>query len=201
MLQQVTGNDEIPEQCEIFLNMVNRFVGLLGREASRASENNASEYPFVAMDLRQVFAQLSLVRRHIGMTDEAGPEAAAPALLDVGCGIGNVLLLAEQLGFSVYGIEKDPAPYRIAADLFGEERIGRHDIWGYDRYHHFEVIYYFRPFSEREPQLRFERMIEEKLKPGGILVANHKNSEAINADPRFVRLDPKLPVWQKIAAA
>lgn len=59
------------------------------------------------------------------------------------------------------------------------------------------MIYYFRPFSEREPQLRFERMIEEQLKPGAILVANHKNSDAISDDPRFLRLDPLLPVWLK----
>lgn len=132
MTLPATAYEEIPEECEIFLNMVNRFIGLLGREASRATENAPSEYPFVAMDMRQVFSQLSLVRRHLGLDSEAGREAP-PTLLDVGCGIGNVMLLAEQLGFAIYGIEKDPAPYRIAAGLFSEKQVSRHDIWSYDR--------------------------------------------------------------------
>ncbi|MFH7326277.1 class I SAM-dependent methyltransferase [Desulfurivibrio sp. C05AmB] len=188
--------DEL-SRCEVFINVSNRFVGLLGNEASRASRNDTSrEYPFVAMDSRQVFRQLALVRRHLGLSD-ATPAGEAPALLDVGCGIGNVMLLAEQMGFDVYGLEKDPHPCAIARRLFGPERVSAADIWEYRDYRLFPVIYYFRPFAERDLQLRFEKMIEERLQPGGILIANHKNSEQIAADPRFTRLDHELPVWLK----
>jgi SAM-dependent methyltransferase len=192
--------DENPEamtEREIFYNVINRFVGLHSREAMRATRNEAGrEYPFVAMDPRQVFAQLRFAGEYLGLAPDAEGEGR-PRLLDVGCGIGNVLLFAEQLGFDVFGIEKDDYPYRIAARLFGEERIERVDIWTYDCYGDFEVIYYFRPFSDREPQYRFEKMIEERLQPGGLLIANHKNSDDIEHDPRFRRLSPELPIWEK----
>lgn len=185
--------DDPVSRCEVFINISQRFIGLLGGEASSATRNDTSrEYPFVAMDSRQVFRQLALARRHLAM--DADP---APTLLDVGCGIGNVMLLAEQLGFDVYGIEKDPHPYEIACRLFDRRRVSAADIWSYDRYHLFQVIYYFRPFADRDLQLRFEKMTEERLRPGGILIANHKNSERISADPLFTRLDPDLPVWRK----
>lgn len=191
--------DETSEavEQEIFFNIISRFVGLYSREAVRATRNEAGrEYPFVAMDPRQVFAQLRFAGQHLGLVPGEGGEGG-PRLLDVGCGIGNVLLFAEQLGFDVYGIEKDDYPYRIAARLFGEKRIAQADIWAYDRYGDFEVIYYFRPFSDREPQYRFEKMIEERLRPGGLLIANHKNSDDIERDHRFRRLTPELPLWKK----
>ena len=183
-------------RCEIFINVSNRFLGLLAGEAGSNTRNDTTrEYPFVAMDSRQVFRQLTLVYQHLKVG--INPGEAAPAFLDVGCGIGNVMLLAEQMGFAPYGLEKDQHPLEMARKLFDEQRVSAADIWDYQDYSRFKVIYYFRPFADRELQLRFEQMIEERLQPGGLLIANHKNSERINDDPRFLRLDPELPVWQK----
>jgi SAM-dependent methyltransferase len=185
--------------CDLFFNIINRFVGLFTRASNRATQNDLGrEYPFVAMDTRQVYAQLCFAKEYLGLPEDpdAGPR---PTLLDIGCGIGNVLLFAEQLGFDVYGIEKDPYPCSIAQQLLGEEKVGQHDIWSFERYGDFDVLYYFRPFSDREPQQRFERMIEERLKPGGLLIANHKNSDDIDRDPRFVRPAADLPIWVKKA--
>jgi len=189
------------EENDIFYNIINRFVGSYSRDAARNTRNDTDcEYPFVAMDTRQIFAQLDFVSVFLGL---ARKEPPAPPLrfLDVGCGIGNVLLIAEQFGFDVYGIEKDEYPFRVAMRLIGEERIAQTDIWTYDEYGKYEVIYYYRPFSGREQQLCFERLIEDTMQTGGILIANHKNSEAIGQDSRFEKLHPSLPIWRKIRAA
>lgn len=184
-------------ETDLFFNIINRFVGLFTSESNRTTQNDPSrEYPFVAMDTRQVYAQLCFVRDYLVLAEEPG-DSPRPTLLDIGCGIGNILLFAEQLGFEVYGIEKDPYPCSIAQRLFGEEKVGQHDIWSFERYGDFDVLYYFRPFSDREPQRRFEAMIEKRLRPGGLLIANHKNSDDIDRDPRFVRLSPGLPIWRK----
>jgi 2-polyprenyl-3-methyl-5-hydroxy-6-metoxy-1,4-benzoquinol methylase len=189
------------EENDIFFNVINRFVGFYSRDAAKETRNDTDcEYPFVAMDTRQVFAQMDFVRAFLEL-DRENPPNPQPRLLDVGCGIGNVLLVAEQFGFEVYGIEKDEYPFQVAARLIGEERIAQADIWTYEGYGEYEVIYYYRPFSGREQQLRFERLIEDRLKTGGILIANHKNSEAIGQDSRFERLSPSLPIWRKIRAA
>lgn len=190
-----------PETREdILFNIINRFVGLHSRDSVRRTINDTSrEYPFVAMDPRQVFAQIARVAEHLGL-DPENPPADPPRFLDIGCGIGNVLLMAEQFGFDVHGIEKDEYPAGIAARLLGKERIEQADIWSYDAFDRFAVVYYFRPFSDRELQLRFEKLVEGRMRPGAILIANHKNSNAIEQDQRFSRLHPTLPVWIKNSA-
>ena len=182
---------------DIFFNIINRFVGAYSREASRATKNDTSrEYPFVAMDTRQVFEQIRFVAQHLQI-DMNEINNQNFKFIDVGCGIGNILLIAEQFGFDVYGIEKDEYPFQVATRLIGDDQISQDDIWTYDRYNVYDVIYYFRPFSDREPQLRFEKLIEDNLKVGGILIANHKNSDGISADKRFEKLSENLPIWQK----
>lgn len=189
------------EENDIFFNVINRFVGFYSRDAAKETRNDTGcEYPFVAMDTRQIFAQMDFVSAFLGL-DRENSLPPQPRLLDVGCGIGNVLLIAEQFGFEVYGFEKDEYPFRVAAKLIGEERITQADIWTYQGYGEYEVIYYYRPFSGRIQQLRFEKLIEDTMKKGAILIANHKNSDAIAQDRRFERLSPTLPIWRKIRAA
>lgn len=189
------------EENDIFFNVINRFVGFYSRDAARETRNDTDcEYPFVAMDTRQIFAQMDFISAFLGL-DRENPIPPQPRLLDVGCGIGNVLLIAEQFGFEVYGFEKDDYSFPIAAKLIGEERVAQADIWTYEGYGEYEVIYYYRPFSGRQQQLRFEKLIEDTMKTGGILIANHKNSDAIDQDRRFEKLSPSLPIWQKIQAA
>ena len=188
------------EENDMFFNVINRFVGCYSQDAARETLNDTDcEYPFVAMDTRQVFAQMGFVSAFLGLNQD-NQTATLPRLLDVGCGIGNVLLIAEQFGFEVYGIEKDDYSFPIAAKLIGEDRIAQADIWKYGNLGEYEVIYYYRPFSGREQQLRFESLIEDKIKTGAILIANHKNSAAIDKDQRFERLSPTLPIWRKIRA-
>lgn len=185
------GND----RRDVYFGIINRFIGFHTMDAQRQTQNDMSlEYPFVPMDSRQAFEQIWLAHAHL--TARKG-EGAALSFLDVGCGIGNVLLMAEQIGFSVYGIEKDPYPCAVARKLIGEEFVVQTDIWRFDGYRRFDVIYYFRPFHEGETQRRFERMIEDRLRPGGVLIANRKMSSLIEEDPRFQRLHESFPVWCK----
>jgi len=187
------------EQQDIFFNVINRFVGFYSRDAAKHTQNNTdTEYPFVAMDTRQVFSQMEFAAQLFDTSPDILPEKQ-PRFLDIGCGIGNVLLIAEQFGFNVYGIEKDHYPCSVARRLIGEEKIEQYDIWTYGGLAEFEVLYYFRPFSGREQQLRFEKLVEDSMKKGAILIANHKNSDAISKDLRFEKLSDTLPIWRKIS--
>lgn len=184
------------EELDLFFGIINRFIGYFTRDAIRASQNNThQEYPFVPMDTRQAHAQLGLARAQLQRQNKMVPGVS---FIDVGCGIGNVTLLAELMDFSAFGIEKDEYPYKIAQKLMGRECVAQDDIWEFNRFAEFDVIYYFRPFAEKKLQIDFEQMIEEKLKPGGILIANRKMDMDIDHDPRFRRLEEAWPVWQKI---
>ena len=183
------------DERDIYFSIINRFIGYYSRKAQRRTANDTSrEYPFVAMDTRQAFDQILFVRRYL---ERRAPATGPWSFLDIGAGIGNVLLIAEVMGFEVFGIEKDPYPCRIARELLGDERVAATDIWAFDAYHRFDVIYYFRPFHDGETQRRFELMVEDGLRLGGILIANRKMNSRIERDVRFVRLHPELPVWRK----
>jgi len=183
------------DERDIFFGIINRFIGFYTRDSQRETRNDMKkEYPFVPMDTRQAFDQIRLA--HACLVDSAGLKEPY-SFMDVGCGIGNVLLLAEQIGFEVFGIEKDPYPCAVGRKLMGDECVQQGDIWEFDGYEQFDVIYYFRPFHEGETQRRFEKMIEDRLKPGGVLIANRKMSDQILGDERFVRLDEGMPVWRK----
>ncbi len=187
------------EERDIYFGIINRFIGFYTRQAQRRTANDTSrEYPFVPMDTRQAFDQILCARSHL---EQRADRPSPWTFLDIGAGIGNVLLIAEQMGFDVFGIEKDPYPCSIARQLIGEDRVQEADIWQFDGYHRFDVIYYFRPFHDGTLERRFETMIEDRVRPGGILIANRKMSNAIESDTRFVRLHPTMPVWGKRTAA
>lgn len=187
--------NEREEELDVFFGTINRFIGYFTRDSQRLSANDTSkEYPFVAMDTRQAYEQLKLVRDYLR---GAGRFKAGLRFIDIGCGIGNVMLMAELLDFAVYGIEKDEVPFQVAVKLLGEELVAQDDIWEFERFGDFDVIYYFRPFSDQGLQTRFEKMVEDELKPGGILIANRKIGQEIDNDPRFTRLTERWPVWVK----
>lgn len=189
-----SGLDE--EERDLFFNIINRFIGFFSREAQKKTTNDTtSEYPFVAMDTRQVYKQLQCVQKKLGVTED-GPKFS---FVDVGCGFGNVMLFAEQFFFDVYGIEKDEFTVPIAARFFGKDKIEQADIRNYPDYDRFDVIYYFCPLPNHDPQKELERYIEEHMKIGAVLIANRKKSCAIETDSRFTKLSATLPIWQKVA--
>lgn len=191
-----TCNNSSDDERDVLFGIINRYLGFHTLEAQRATINDTSrEYPFVPMDTRQVFEQLSLVAAYL--RHEKGREPADCSFLDIGCGIGNILVIAEQFEFDVFGFEKDEHPVKVAKRFIGEDRVTQEDIWSYTGYGNFDVVYYFCPFSDGETQRRFEEMVEEKMRPGAILIANQKRSEQIAGDPRFKRLNLKYQIWEK----
>lgn len=185
------------EERDIYLGVINRFIGYYSREAQKETRNDTTrEYPFVAMDTRQVFEQIHIVHEQLGMN---APPGKKYTFLDVGCGIGNIMLIAEQYSFDAYGIEKDEYPFQLATKLIDKEHVWQRDIWEFDDYDTFDVIYYFRPLPDAGPQTKFELLIENKIKKGGILIANRKISTAIEEDSRFKKLSTDHPIWQKVS--
>ena len=184
---------EREEEQDILFGVINRFIGYFTRQAvPNTSNDTTSEYPFVAMDTRQAYEQIRMARHYLLKSGRHKPPLR---FLDIGCGIGNILLLAELMDFEVFGIEKDTGSLSIACNLVGEESVSREDIWSYTKIDEFDVVYYFRPFCEKKHQLAFEQRIEDSVKPGAILIANRKMNSSINEDPRYRRVSAQWPVW------
>ncbi len=183
------------EEQDILFGVINRFIGYFTRQAVPNTINDTDcEYPFVAMDTRQAYQQICVARDYF-ITQ--GKRISDLSFIDIGCGIGNILLLAEMMEFQVSGIEKDTASLATARELVGEDLVSEIDIWQFDKLGSYDLIYYFRPFSKKELQVKFEHMVENKLKPGGILIANRKMDNTVDSKTDFTRITPELPVWYK----
>ncbi|RUM89827.1 MAG: class I SAM-dependent methyltransferase [Thermodesulfatator sp.] len=187
---------EVLSERDILLGVINRFIGFFTRKIQHTTMNRTDiEYPFVAMDTRQVLEQLLFVRDYLDKNDNQ--QGRAPTFVDIGCGFGNVMLFAEQLDFEVFGLEKDEASLEVARKLFEPEQLIEADIRKYSGYDRFDIIYYFCPLTEG--QRDFEKFVEDQMKKDSILIANYKRSQDINSDSRFRRLSVELPIWQKEA--
>ena len=183
-------------ELDAYLGVINRFIAYHGHRSLKETQHRTAEaYPFVAMDTRQVFEQISFVHSHLQM--EGKNAGRTFRFLDVGCGIGNILMVAEQYGFDVFGFERDEASCRFALEIMGKDQVEQEDAWEFDRYGDFDVVYFFRPCPEAGPQSKLEKMIEEKIKPGAILIANLRLGKSVDEDRRFTRLHDTFPIWQK----
>ncbi len=192
----ITQDEFHDQELEILFNVIHRYVGYFTRKSMKKSQDRAAgEYPFIPMDLRQVYSQLRWVHDYLNTKNYN--QGQAPKFVDVGCGIGNILLLAEQFKFSVYGLEKGEYPCAIAGELIDPDRIVQVDIRDYQGYGNFDILYYYRQLSNREPQMKLEEYIEDEMQPNAILIANHKMSQAVQDDSRFERLHQEMPIWQK----
>jgi len=109
--------------------------------------------------------------------------------LDAGCGIGNNLLLASQVGFEPYGIEYDRKTFKIAQTLMytagiSKSAIIRGDITEHDKYHKYDLIYFYIPISEVDKQTKFVKKLVDGAKVGAIIIGNG-GSNVLTKDKRF----------------
>lgn len=100
------------------------------------------------------------------MTD-AVREAPGPRFLDVGCGPGTKLIVAEALfDLQCAGIEIIPA-YVSQARARGL-RVARADARTFPSYGYADIVYINKPVEPQEP---FERFVMQNMRQGAILVS------------------------------
>lgn len=138
-----------------------RIAGGIGR-----LEDRPESWGFVGMPMLQALAMLRLAR-------DTTP-APSPRFLECGSGFGFVAALARELGFAATGIEIVPEYIEVSRRLFPSVHVEAADLLTFDRVGDFDVVYYYCPFEDDDVQARFERRIEAALRPGGIILANHK---------------------------
>lgn len=94
-------------------------------------------------------------------------EANGQKLLDVGCGPGPLLDIAEALfGMTTYGIEVDEV---MAARAGANHLVWHMDALEFPRYDELDIIWLYRPFRDSEKELELEQMILRGMKPGAII--------------------------------
>lgn len=127
------------------------------------------------------------VRQVRYVTNERLPDIK---FLDVGCGIGTTLLLANSF-FRAYGLEINKKLWKVANQFTAprdwSEIGGIYHINAlkFNEYHKFDVIYYYSPILNLELQQKLELKIEKDMKVGAYILPIMKRSDRIITDIKY----------------
>ena len=171
-------------------------------EAALNSERLIPEYfEFFPLDNDLILKELKYVVERCFPTPDHHKR-----FLDVGCGPGNVMRIAESLGFVPFGIEYNPGLVRRASypqlkeySMGNSPGIYQQDAFKFVHYGDFDVVYLYCPVSNHSLEVMLENLIEAHLKKGAIYIANTKQDQSITKNPdfEFIGGEMKLSIWRK----
>ncbi|MCR8724327.1 class I SAM-dependent methyltransferase [Frigidibacter sp. ROC022] len=127
-------------------------------------------HPDIPLPLSALLPLLQAARRITLAQGRAGPLS----FLDVGSGLGTVMLAALPLFHSVTGLELGAASLRAARSLLAGEpaaRLLQGDALAFEGYDRFDVIHYFQPIRDEALMRRLEARVARLARPGTLILA------------------------------
>lgn len=94
------------------------------------------------------------------------------SFLDIGCGIGNVVLLAEKVGFDAYGLEYNNKIYNVAKKFIDKYHIFKGDMTNFRNYDKYDVLYCYSPINDGKVMTKFTAKLAKAVKPGAYVILN-----------------------------
>jgi SAM-dependent methyltransferase len=123
-------------------------------------------YPYIPFDMATFIHEMEVLRQMLRPNGHIRPK-----FIDVGCGVGTKLIIAQQFGFECYGIELDAELVKIAKQLRFQVERGNAIRADYSIY---DAIYFYCPIRDPELEAKLERRIINTAKPGALIVGNMK---------------------------
>jgi len=155
----------------------------VGRRAALKSQGSHIygdvHYDYIPFDHAMFTDALLSVKGWLAEEGFFTEEKGCPRFVDVGCGIGDKVKLAEHLGFDAYGLDYDPLLLRYAGLLFypksesttsnGGPRL-IHQCALRHKYEESQVIYFYQPFQDDDLQTKLERRIYRQAALGTFII-------------------------------
>lgn len=178
------------------------------RKAKNDDIRTEKKYPgwhFIPLETYRVIQQLKFAKEYAART-RTDNEVKNNRFLDAGCGPGNIIMLAKDMGMSYYGshhgIELDKEAADLGRILTGSFRSAKESIRGiyngafthifngdivtFKYYKRYGIIYYYCPIKLHPLQVLFEERLEDSVLKNTILIPNLKQSGIISNDDRFL---------------
>lgn len=141
------------------------------------ADDDGRHYPNASYSVLRFIEKLRSIQRKCG---------TGLRFLDVGCGLGNKVWIAQVLGFDAYGIEINQKYVEIASEYLGTHRIFCHDGIAFQDYAQYDVIYFYNPMPSGE----LETAIVATAKKGAIIY--HAIGLRSRPNRAFERLSPHV---------
>ncbi len=141
------------------------------------SDDDLNYHPNASFSVLKFIENLRLILRRCG---------DGRRFLDVGCGLGNKVWIAQAIGFDAYGLEINPKYAEIASECVGANRIICQDGIRFLGYQEYDVIYFYNPMPSDE----LESAILKTAKKGAFIY----HAVDLQAPPSraFARLSPRV---------
>jgi len=91
--------------------------------------------------------------------------------LDIGCGIGTKVMLADVF-FDAHGLELKEE-YLSVAKIIGCRNVWQADAMEYEGYGDYDILYFYCPFRDDALESNFEKHVYRHMKPGTVLLPMH----------------------------
>ena len=170
--------------ASIMYSYMNGFISMSKKNGLRTETDRTvsdKSYPFIPHTFLDIYYVLERVEKYFYKKNLGHP----PTFLDAGCGVGNIMLIADAIGFEVSGIDLNPDLIEMA--------------------HHLLHQIYPKPALDiGDMEKVFEKKVEDEAKVDAVIVSAMKRDRTIFVDKRFRRLEPlegkpsDIRVFQKV---
>jgi SAM-dependent methyltransferase len=164
------GHEDLAVLCRLYYSMEFALGQVL-------SDGDLQYHPNASFSVLRFIAILRSIKRRCG---------ANTRFLDVGCGLGGKVWIADALGFDSFGLEINRKYAEIAGECVGTDRIVCCNALTFPNYDCYDVIYFYNPM----PSAELEFAILESAKKGAIIYHAIDLQAQPNRD--FSRLSPRV---------
>ncbi len=174
-------------------------------ESKKKGKKHKGHYHFIPSTCSgNILNYLRIAKDHINKKRKSSAYSLGLNFLDCGCGIGNIMLLANAVGgFNrIAGIEYDLATYKVAKELMEHYTVIRGDLTNFPNYADYDILYYYEPISDGDKKLLFFEKMENDMEIGAVIISNG-GSMYFESNRRFKRLQivrsgRTVPIYEKV---
>ncbi len=191
-----TENQDLKKDFYCMVGVAEDFIRIAHPYTYQEARDLSSKkgyFPFIPHSLSSV---LRLLKEAEKVSREAQGKSYSSLFLDAGCGVGNIMRLAQAMGYIAHGVERCRKNVKIARRAVSARvETGRGfanitkvfcgDLFNFKHYGKYDVIYYFCPMSKHDIEVEFEHLVEDGMKVGAVLAACSKSDGKIRDDKRF----------------
>src|SRR5579859_1239297 len=153
-------------------------------------------YKCINLDIYDFLTSMQLAIKHLKLT---GKQRGEIKFIDVGCGVGEKVYLADMLGFDAYGLElRDPLIKR-AMKLFHALQIFKSEPFflqgnalKFTEYSDYDIIYFYCPLFDIDLEKQMEKRIAVQGKSGALVIGHLS---------KYFMLEPHIKGWKKLGGA
>lgn len=162
--------EQIEHLLNLIYNLTKTYESLQRKVRSPQEVRTEGSFEYVPFSAKFLYQNLKVIEK---LMENKGKTTSKPLFIDYGCGIGATLAIAKMFGYDCRGIEinKDYIRDWVCYDPYCQITEG--DLTNKEIYEkfHYDLVYYYCPFTNHTKELAFEIEALSTVKIGGFVIA------------------------------